>query len=59
MTIRIELPGKKSADYNIPVLKAQRYTADDIFAKGLLFLIPFRIFAHEGRFADTRGMMPP
>ena len=64
MTIRIELPGKKSADYNIPVLKAQRYTADDIFAKGLLFLIPFRIFAHEGRFAEyerddaaLRGLM--
>lgn len=52
MTVRIELPGDKTVDYGIPVMKAQRYTADELFAKGLLFLIPFRIFAHEGRFAE-------
>lgn len=52
MAVRIELPGGKTADYGIPVMKAQRYTADELFAKGLLFLIPFRIFAHEGRFAE-------
>ena len=32
-------------------MKAQRYTPEDIFSRGLLFLIPFRIFAHEKRFA--------
>lgn len=54
MTIRIELPGEEGnvSEYSIPVMKAQRYTADEIFAKGLLFLIPFRIFAHEDRFAE-------
>ena len=52
MTIRIELPGGEFASYSIPVLKAHRYTPDEIFSKGLLFLIPFRIFSHEARFME-------
>ena len=51
LTVRIELPGGGFASYDIPVMKAQRYTPEEIFSKGLLFLIPFRIFAHERRFA--------
>ena len=50
LTVRIELPGGRAAAYDIPVMKAQRYTPEEIFSKGLLFLIPFHIFAHEGRF---------
>ena len=50
LTVRIELPGGRSAAYDIPVMKAQRYTPEEIFSKGLLFLVPFHIFAHEGRF---------
>ena len=50
LTVRIELPGGRSAAYDIPVMKAQRYTPEEIFSKGLLFLIPFHIFEHEGRF---------
>jgi len=50
LTVRIELPGGRSAAYDIPAMKAQRYTPEEIFSKGLLFLIPFHIFAHEGRF---------
>ena len=54
MTIRIELPGGEGnvSEYTIPVMKAQRYSPEEIFAKGLLFLIPFRIFSHEERFAE-------
>lgn len=52
MTIRIELPGGGLAAYDIPVLKAQRYSPEEIFSKGLLFLIPFHIFSHESRFAE-------
>ena len=51
LTVRIELPGGGSAAYDIPAMKAQRYTPEDIFSRGLLFLIPFHIFAHERRFA--------
>ena len=50
LTVRIELPDGGAAAYDIPVMKAQRYTPEEIFSKGLLFLIPFHIFAHEGRF---------
>lgn len=52
MTIRIELPDGGLAEYEIPVMKAQRYSPDEIFSRGLLFLIPFRIFAHERRFGE-------
>ncbi len=39
-----------NASYNIPVMKSQRFTVDEIFEKRLLFLIPFHIFSHESRF---------
>lgn len=52
MTVRIELPDGGLACYEIPVMKAQRYGPDEIFSRGLLFLIPFRIFAHERRFGE-------
>lgn len=37
-------------EYNIPVMKMQEYSLDDIFSKGLLLLIPFYIFVHEKNF---------
>lgn len=33
-------------------MKAQAYSLDDIFDKGLLMLIPFHIFSHEGGFPE-------
>ena len=41
---------KENAEYDIPVIKSQRYSIDEIFEKNLLFLIPFYIFSHESRF---------
>lgn len=38
--------------FDVPVMKSQRYTIDEIFDKKLLFLIPFYIFSHESRFAE-------
>ena len=37
-------------EYDIPIMKMQEYSLDDIFAKGLLTLIPFYIFSHEKQF---------
>ena len=48
MKIRIVTPGG-GVEYDILVMKAQRYTIEDIFKKNLLFLIPFYIFSHENR----------
>ena len=36
-----------TVQYDIPVMKVQSYTLDDIFEKRLLMLIPFYIFSHE------------
>ena len=49
MEIRMKTPGGE-VSYQIPVVKTQKYTIDEIFEKKLLFLIPFYIFSHESRF---------
>ncbi len=36
-------------------MKSQQYSIDEIFEKGLLFLIPFYIFSHESRFKEYNG----
>ena len=51
MTIRMKTPGGK-VSYEIPVMKTQKYSVEDIFEKKLYFLIPFYIFTHESRFSD-------
>ena len=38
--------------YDIPLMKVQNYTLDDIFEKRLLLLIPFYIFSHEKNFPE-------
>lgn len=51
LRVRMETPGG-SVEYDIPVMKAQQYTIEDIFEKNLLFLIPFYIFSHEKQFEE-------
>ena len=46
MEVEIHAPGAVCT-YRIPVMKVQRYSVDEIFSKGLFFLIPFHIFAYE------------
>jgi hypothetical protein len=38
--------------YEVPVMKVQAYSLDDIFEKRLLLLIPFYIFQHEKNFPE-------
>ena len=38
--------------YDVPIMKVQTYSLDDIFEKGLLMLIPFYIFSHEKSFSE-------
>ncbi len=54
MKIEIITPGG-TVSYPIPVMKSQQYGIDEIFEKGLLFLIPFYIFSHESRFKEYDG----
>ena len=41
-----------TVQYDIPIMKVQSYSPDDIFEKRLLMLIPFYIFSHEDSFPD-------
>lgn len=49
MSIHIEVPGDECC-YQVPVLKAQNYTVEEIFRKKLYYLIPFHIFVFEQGF---------
>ena len=51
MKISINTP-KGGISYDIPVMKTQEYSIEDIFEKNLLFLLPFYIFTHEGSFIE-------
>ena len=41
-----------TVQYDVPVMKIQTYSLDDIFAKGLLMLLPFYIFSYEKNFGE-------
>ena len=41
-----------TVQYDVPIMKVQTYSLDDIFGKGLLILIPFYIFSHENSFPE-------
>ncbi len=41
-----------TVQYDVPIMRVQAYTLDDIFEKGLLILIPFYIFSHEKSFPE-------
>lgn len=45
----IKTPGG-TVEYDVPIMKVQEYSLDDIFSKYLLLLIPFYIFSHEKDF---------
>lgn len=50
MNICIKVP-EASCSYRVPVMKVQRYSLEEIFAKKLFFLIPFHIFVYEKNFS--------
>ncbi len=41
-----------TVQYDVPIMKVQAYSLDDIFEKRLLMLIPFYIFSHEKSFPE-------
>ena len=41
-----------TVQYDVPIMKVQAYSLNDIFDKGLLMLIPFYIFSHEKNFPE-------
>ena len=41
-----------TVEYDVPIMKIQSYSLNDIFKKRLLLLIPFYIFSHEKSFPE-------
>lgn len=48
MKIRIQTSGG-NVFYNIPIIKTQKYTLQEIFEKNLLFFLPFYFFRNQRR----------
>ena len=44
------VPPGGTVQYDVPIMKVQTYSLDDIFEKNLLMLLPFYIFSHEKNF---------
>lgn len=51
MTMRFLTPGGE-IKYNIPIIKMQKYSLQDIWDKEFYLLIPFYIFTHEANFPE-------
>lgn len=51
MKIRICTPGGKQ-EYQVPVMKLQQFSLEEIFEKKLLFFLPFYLFVHEKQFEE-------
>ena len=49
MTIRFVTPGGE-VEYDIPIIRMQSYSLEDIWEKEIYLLIPFYIFTHEANF---------
>ena len=48
----IEMPNKHKVDYEVPIVKVQTYTKEEIFQKNLLMFLPFYIMRYE---KDIKG----
>lgn len=51
-TYHLECQSTSDGSIQVPILKIQLYTLNQIFDKGLLFLIPFYIFCYEKSFPE-------
>lgn len=50
IAFRLRGDGNDSLRINVPVIKLQDFTLDELFEKELYFLVPFYLFIHEGEF---------
>lgn len=54
MHIRVITPGGE-AGYDVPVIKVQRYSLEEIFERRLLFFLPFYIFSYERQLPECEN----
>ncbi len=51
MKMNITVP-RDSCSYDVPILKVQNYSLEEIFEKRLFFILPFHLFTYEVNFAE-------
>ena len=49
----ILMPDGKEVEYNVPVMRAEAYTIDDIFQKKLTLLLPYYIIRYKRNNKET------
>ena len=47
MKVQVNIPGQTTFTYEVPIIKAQKYSLDEIFEKKLFLLLPFYIIRYE------------
>ena len=57
LQVRVNMPDGRHMMYQIPVVKVQEYTRDEIFQKRLLFFLPYYIMRYEKELPGI-GQMP-
>ena len=55
LQMKVNLPSGESFMYASRVVKAQRFSSDDIFERGLLLLLPYYLMRYEGRLSEIDG----
>ena len=53
MKVRVKVTDTLTFDYEVPIVKAQEYTVEEIFEKKLFMLLPFYIMRYEKTGNDT------
>ncbi|MBR2216049.1 MAG: hypothetical protein IJ849_09855 [Selenomonadaceae bacterium] len=51
MRVKVKTPGGETG-YDVPIVKVQKYSLEEIFDRRLLFFLPFYIFSHEKQFQE-------
>ena len=54
MTVEIKTPGG-DVSYQMPILKTQKYSLEEIFEKKMYYLLPFYIFCYEAEFKEIEN----
>ena len=55
MKVQVNIPGQIIFTYAVPIIKAQKYSLDEIFEKKLFLLLPFYIIRYEKLLKDQVG----
>ncbi len=58
LTMHVEFPGGECVAFDVPLLKVQEYTKDELFRKNLLMLLPYYLMRYEKELKEIGKLEP-